>query len=731
MAAHGDDARLTGLRDILRAEIERRHDAARDELNRLQQSAQSESDSNTLQSLLQRASAIAQENPNDPEIGALAQATTQTINARRKQTRTTGLPKTLVAAAGGLAVVGVGGWLAVRALTGSGEVPLAIKARSGVSIHVADKDCTTPDCNLTLKPGAYSLRASKDGYLTIVRELTVSPDQKQLDVQFDLQPLPQLVRVNTNFDRGTVFIDGRFAGALANGQFASSGLSAGKHTIRVTSSDSEFQAEWLSSVGVRPELTGSIRATNVLTTVVANAGGDAAIACNCSGENVTVDGAQVGTTAQTSGAATPISHLTEGMRQIGLAGRSLVLEVRPNPALNVFLSLDRNVGTLVIETGQDGAKIFLNNRLHRRTGADGILRLPLEVGSYAIRVEKDGFQATPAQTIDVSKGAEKRVTFSLTAIPAGLEIAGALPGAQVRIDQRAAGQIAPNGTFKSDSIAAGHHTIELVSEGYNPARIEVDLANGKTARVDGARVQMARINRPPPPPDVEAQDWERVRTAGADELDAFIRKHPSGPHTDEARTRAAGLRQQAQKNSEESAWAAVDKNKKSALEDFASAHPNSPHVWEARAAITRLDRLDAEAAAAAQRAKDKDRTDREQQQSNRSAGAQQEAIKRALTAYEAAYSRMDIQGVRSSWSGIPENTAQTISRQFQFAKSVTMTLKPLGPATIAADGATVNCDRTLSVTPKDSKRAIDNTDHVRVTLAPAGSGWTIRAITPY
>ena len=55
-----------------------------------------------------------------------------------------------------------------------------------------------------------------------------------------------------------------------------------------------------------------------------------------------------------------------------------------------------------------------------------------------------------------------------------LEIAGALPGAQVKVDQRSVGQVAGNGTFRTEVIGAGRHALELTNDGYNPARLEVD-----------------------------------------------------------------------------------------------------------------------------------------------------------------------------------------------------------------------------------------------------------------
>src|SRR5205814_3027547 len=141
----------------------------------------------------------------------------------------------------------------------------------------------------------------------------------------------------------------------------------------------------------------------------------------------------------------------EGVHRIAVEGRPLFVDVRPNPSLNVFLSLDRNTGTLVVKTNEDGVKVFLNNRLYARTTEHRMLRLSLDVSEYSIRVEKEGFQPTPAtQAVTLKKGEEKPLTFTLTRMPAYLQIEGAEPGAQVKMDNLRLGEILPGGGFQRD-----------------------------------------------------------------------------------------------------------------------------------------------------------------------------------------------------------------------------------------------------------------------------------------
>ena len=47
----------------------------------------------------------------------------------------------------------------------------------------------------------------------------------------------------------------------------------------------------------------------------------------------------------------------------------------PGPALTVFLKTDRNVGTLIVSTGENNARVFVNNKEYPRRTQNGQLRI--------------------------------------------------------------------------------------------------------------------------------------------------------------------------------------------------------------------------------------------------------------------------------------------------------------------------------------------------------------------
>jgi len=66
------------------------------------------------------------------------------------------------------------------------------------------------------------------------------------------------------------------------------------------------------------------------------------------------------------------------------------------PMLTAFLKTDVNAGTLIVATGQDDVRVFLNEKEYRRPTQRGEVRVQT-LGKVAVRVAKSGFLDEPAQ----------------------------------------------------------------------------------------------------------------------------------------------------------------------------------------------------------------------------------------------------------------------------------------------------------------------------------------------
>jgi serine/threonine-protein kinase len=620
----------------------------------------------------------------------------------------------------------LGGIFMSRIFQQSGEIAVNVMANvSGTSVTIGEKKCVTPSCNLKIPPGMYTLRASAEGYKTVAQQLTIGTRQAPTKLALALEPLPLLLQVNTNFEDGTVYLDDQFQGELRNSRFTLSGLAPGTHRIRVKGSGADFQGEWKSANGARPELLQFKSSTDLATTIVASAGSIGSIACNCAGEDVTVDGAPAGRTASL-GAAVALKDLKPGARQIAVGDRSLRVDIVSNPALNVFLTLDRNVGVLIVQTGEDKVKVFLNNRPYHATTEHGVLRIPADVGGYTVRVEKEGFVAPPPRSLVLKKGEEMPVTFALSLARAYLEIAGGVAGAQVRLDGQILGEIDRNGAFRNE-VAPGPHTIELSKDEYSSVRISGQFPPGKTLEFGRGQVAMAKVvkNQAPDARQIEAQEWTQVAGSNnPDDFEAFIRNHPSGAHLDQARVRLLELREQSQaaaaRQFEQGAWERVDQNNREQLQNYLSRFQNGAHAPEARARISEMERQAAEVVVA-QRAREQKELELAKNTTD------DQAIIKVLKDFDAAYNRKDLSTLQKLWNGVP---VAAYRQQFKEAIDLRFELQLVGQPVVNGNSATVVCTRTLTYKGQ-SGGAQTHSERVKITLNRDLPGWLIRSITVY
>jgi hypothetical protein len=322
---------------------------------------------------------------------------------------------------------------------------------------------------------------------------------------------------------------------------------------------------------------------------------------------------------------------------------------------------------------------------------------------------------------------------------ARLEIAGAVAGAQVKVDGQLIGETDRNGALDRD-VTPGAHAIELNKEEYAPARAAGQFRSGKTFRLEGKRAAMARLPKPaaaqappspqpapsvptaPDPVQVESHDWAQIaNSASPDDFDGFLRNHPGGAHAGEARTRASDLRQQARarasQQADQTAWEKTGPNNRDHLQEYLSRFPSGAHVQEARARLAELEKQAADALAAQ---RSREQADREQARR----ASDRQAIVGVLNSFEAAYNRKDLSALQKLWNDLP---ATTFRNQFREATNLRFQLQLVGQPEIDGNSATAICTRALSY--KGQSGAVFSIhERVKVTFSREASGWSIRTI---
>jgi hypothetical protein len=353
----------------------------------------------------------------------------------------------------------------------------------------------TSNCKLALTPGTYQVSASLDGYEPAAGAVTVTARQPAA-VSLTLRPQAQSVRLLTDLNQGKVVVDDGPPADLQEGQLVLDKVAPGKHTVKVTgqNGDASFSFEMVD--GRLPAVAGPVNARNMIAVLVASFGKQARVETSAGPWKLAVNG-QPQSDAGPAGA--DLTGFHPGVNEIvvgeGRDQRNMSESFGAAPMLTAFLKTDVNAGTLIVATGQDDVRVFLNGKEYRRRTQRGQLRVQA-LGKVAVRVAKSGFEDEPAQTVEVKKGAEVRLQFDLKPQPqfGSLEIHGAMAGSEVLVDRKNAGTVGPDGSFSLSAIQPGDHTIELRREQYLPKRVQRPFHAGQAVVLAGADVVLAAAN---------------------------------------------------------------------------------------------------------------------------------------------------------------------------------------------------------------------------------------------
>jgi hypothetical protein len=379
---------------------------------------------------------------------------------------------------------------------------------ANASIRVnGETKCNAP-CTIALTPGSYQVMAFLDGYDPATTEVKVAAGQPAPAVTLTLGVQPQTVRILTDLDQGKIVFDDQPPADLQEGQFILEKVAPGSHTVKVSGKAGEATFTFDIAEAKPPAVTGTISAHNLIAVLVSSFGSRARVVASSGPMKLAVNG-------QDEGDAGPegvdLKAFQPGVDELvvgaGKDQRNMKENFGPAPMLTAFLKSDLNIGTLIVSTGEDGVKVFINDKEYRRQTQRGQLRIPA-IGKVTVRVGKDGFQAEPPQTAEVKKGAEVRLEFKLKAMPvmSTLMIRGGTPGMEVLIDQASIGTVGADGTLAYNSVRPGDHVVDLRRDQYSPKRLQRSFRAGQPVLLTGADVVLAamptsgtiRVARTPP-----------------------------------------------------------------------------------------------------------------------------------------------------------------------------------------------------------------------------------------
>jgi hypothetical protein len=361
------------------------------------------------------------------------------------------------------------------------------------SIRVnGDTKCTSP-CKTPLAPGTYQVMAFLDGYDPATSSVDVAVGQPAV-VNLSLAAQAQTVRILSDLEGAKITVDDQPAADMQEGQFIIDKATPGAHIVKVAGkngTDATFTFEIAEAKP--PAITGTVTTHNLVAVLVSSFGAHARVVTNSGPMKLAVNGQPEGDAGP---AGVDLKTFQPGVDELivgdGANARNMKESFGPQPMLTAFLKSDLNIGTLIVSTGEDDVKVFLNNKEYRRKTQRGQLRIPT-IGQVAVRVEKQGFDGGAPQTAEIKKGAEVRLEFKMKALPqtATLTITGGTPGSEVLIDGKSVGTVGPDGSLNASGIAPGDHQVEIRRDQFAPKRFTRNFRAGQPTAVAGADAALA------------------------------------------------------------------------------------------------------------------------------------------------------------------------------------------------------------------------------------------------
>ena len=538
LVAYPGEPRLTTVRDALskeRSQVERRQSRLRDveQARELPEQAV-QADPAQLQSIYDRTRGFAQKYPEEPELQSIAREVERIVQARGdaapaqpkvptpKPKVPTPRPKSASAGRTGSALAPLSSLLSARnILIAAGVVGLVVMALvarhfwptkpkleattatvkvhtvpPGAALRVNGEDRGTSDAELQLNAGDYRLEASLAGYATAQTTFSARAGAST-SLVLTLQPSPEVLRIATpDLDGGQVLLDDARVGDLEGGALSLPNIPAGSHVLRIVARQSGVDAtiQFQATPGAMPAVTSAPVTHQLQAVVVSSVAGSARVMSSVAGAAVSVDAkpsGQIGADGlQLTGLSAGVHELTLGE---GNNARKMSFEVGPSPALDTIVYSDRDVGSILVQTSEDNADVFLDGKPYSRKTLHGQVRLPnLQTSQHTVRIHKDGFKDVPEQKVTIVKGQEARLTFTLEPLRrmATLSLDHIPPGAQVSLDDTPIGVVGADGTLTHGNIPPGQHTLSFAIPGYQPKRLQQNFSDGEAVKLSSSNLDL-------------------------------------------------------------------------------------------------------------------------------------------------------------------------------------------------------------------------------------------------
>ncbi len=372
---------------------------------------------------------------------------------------------------------------------GAGSANITLQASEpGAAILIDGQSCGTGQCKQSLKDGTYKIEAVLTGYAMPPMTLPVQSGKAQT-ITLTLTPQLPTVLLSTNLDNATVQVDALPPVAFQNQEAALTSLPAGPHTVQFRGE--QWAAKFtFSAAPAKSAQIDPLPHEPVWVSLVSVLGSDAKIYSNLQGADLTLDDKSVGKMDAPEHDLPGLDLKTHDLTIASANGPAHHLSFTSGsaPLLVAFIGTNKNATSLQLETGEDDATVYINDKkMSRLTSRGGrYTNISLPPDHYKIRVEKDGFQPVQEQTAELKAGATTTLKFQLVPVPqfASLMIHNSVPGAEVRLGGRTLGTIGADGSFYNKEIPPGAANVTIRKDGYKAFTSEQNFVAGTPVEMD-------------------------------------------------------------------------------------------------------------------------------------------------------------------------------------------------------------------------------------------------------
>jgi hypothetical protein len=411
-----------------------------------------------------------------------------------------GLAATLVAIGFGAGVTSWVGERSRKAEPQPAQFPVSIQvAPAGASVRLVPSgrpNDATEGIPTSLLEGEYAVTATLDGYEPGTGTLRVGPGREGV-LNLVLQPVSQLLRLTTDAEDASITLNDQPLSASAPGQFLLEDLATGSHTLKFTGKfGTQATVLFETRPGQGPEITGPIQARNLKIVLIRAANGKAHVSTNYGPLEVSLDDQPRGPLGEDG---IEMDGLSAGLHKLTLRNeqkenQDLQFEVGPSPALFVNLGSDRNVGSLVIDAGAEGAVVLIDGRKQNPFRQGGKLVVNnLIARERVVRVERDGYYPHE-ERVTIRKGQQLELKVALKAVPSD----GRLTVRNMPSDMTLA--IADGGSYMPGeggqlmiSVKPGTRVLRFSRPGYRVVETKREFSAGDQVEIDASALNFTQM----------------------------------------------------------------------------------------------------------------------------------------------------------------------------------------------------------------------------------------------